>query len=126
MSLKLKYDLQGKKILDESNGHDSTSENIVLHETECNVRNICFIQCDGKRIFLNYAYLISGDYFPDENKIILTFTTHTITLKGQLLNFLFEGFINQKFQQITSIDLRYALVGKIEESFVTEIHIKQH
>lgn len=74
---------------------------------ESHVRNICFEQTDGKIIFLNYAYLVSGEYVPDENTIVLYFTSHTVTLKGVGLAALYQDFFTHTTKHITCSDERY-------------------
>lgn len=44
------------------------------------VRNLCLVPLSGKMLFLNYSYLMSGEYSSDEGTIPLVFTTNTVTL----------------------------------------------
>jgi hypothetical protein len=77
------------------------------HAGESHVRNVCFEQTDGKIIFLNYAYLVSGEYLPDENMIVLYFTSHTVTLKGVGLAALYQDFFTHTPKHIACSDERY-------------------
>lgn len=56
--------------------------------------NICFTLPNGHRIFLNYNYLISGEYDPASGKIILTFTKHILTLSGIRSELLFNDIMH--------------------------------
>lgn len=77
-----------------------------------NVRNLCFVQLDGRRLFLNYAYLVSGEYIPQESSIILEYTTHKITLKGHNLERLYYQIIDHLPKQIVCEDDRYSSTKK--------------
>jgi len=86
-----------------------------------NTRNVCFVWPEGKRIFLNYGYLISGEYHPQDNQIILSFTSHTLKLKGIRLEPLFYDLMGHVPKQILCKDARYNAVE--ENSCVNEITI---
>lgn len=74
---------------------------------ESHVRNVCFVQSDGKMLFLNYSYLVSGEYVANESTITLHFTSHTITLKGIKLEPLYLEFFSHIPRHITATDERY-------------------
>lgn len=74
---------------------------------ESHVRNVCFEQLDGKSVFLNYAYLVSGEYIPEENTIVLCFTSHTVTVKGIGLAALYQDFFTHTPKHIACSDERY-------------------
>lgn len=63
MSLKYKFEK-----FDDQNTQNKTetSESIERFETSDNVRNLCLVETSGKQTFLNYSYLIFGEYSPDE------------------------------------------------------------
>lgn len=92
---------------------------------ESHARSLCFVWPDGKRMFLNYSYLVSGEYLPEDSSIVLTFTTHSFTLKGVNLESLFYDIINQQAKQITCTDARYNLIGEGEKAIVNDIQIKR-
>lgn len=71
------------------------------------VRNVCFVQLDGSRIFLNYGYLVSGEFSPFDTKITLSFTSHIIILEGIKLEILFNDLMNHIPQCIVCQDVRY-------------------
>jgi len=98
---------------------------ITSYETYGMVRNICFTFEDGTRKFLNYAYLVSGDFASDKKSITLIFTTETVILKGILLEKLFEELMQQTPKEITAVGSRYSPLQDNQEPVVTEIILKQ-
>jgi hypothetical protein len=103
-----------------SNGDEKENEQ---YPTPGQNRNLCFVQADGKRLFLNYAYLIAGEYEPESNTITLNFSTHTVTLKGRNLENLYESIMLQLQREIVGVESRYVEINDKESSFVTEIFI---
>jgi hypothetical protein len=91
------------------------------YPTAGNTRNLCFVWPDGKRMFINYAYLVSGQYSPAEGSIVLVFTTHTITLKGTTLEPLFEDLMGQVTRQVVCMDQRYSETFDDGQVIVSEI-----
>ncbi len=73
-----------------------------------NVRNICFSWPDGRSVFLNYAYLIAGEYDPVNNSINLHFTNHNVIITGKKLKALFAELFFQKTQNIELTEGRYS------------------
>jgi len=71
------------------------------------VRNLCLIWPDNKKIFFNYAYLVSGEYLPDEGQIVLAFTTHTVVIKGSSLEGLYEELLSHLPRKIICVGERY-------------------
>lgn len=96
----------------------------LTYAGESNVRNVCFVQKDGKMTFLNYGYLVSGDYLPDESAIVLHFTSHSITLKGTKLETLYQDFFSHVPRYIVCTDERY---NEVEKSafFINDIQIAE-
>ncbi len=90
-----------------------------------NTRNLCFVWRDGRRTFINYSYLISAEYLPDESCIVLTFTSQTLVLKGVNLEPLFYELMHQSVRQITCTDERYNVVSEEGRFAVNEIVSKQ-
>lgn len=77
------------------------------YSTPSHTRNVCFVWLDGRMKFLNYAYLVSTDYLPDEGIISLTFTSEAIVLKGIRLQSLFEKLLFHLPLRIMCQDERY-------------------
>lgn len=89
-----------------------------------NVRNVCFVLSDGHRIFLNYGYLVAGQYFPAESLIRLSFTSHTVMMTGVRLEPLFYEFMQHLPRQIACTDERYNAAAE-DDGIVNSISIKQ-
>lgn len=98
-------------------------QEIENYSTSAHVRNLCFVQADGKRLFLNYAYLVSGEYTPEANMIKLVYTTHEITLKGCNLEGLFENLMAHVPRQIVAVEKRYEGIKSENSATVYEIGI---
>ncbi len=107
-SFKFRYDEMRENNPGESQPqtHDA-SDGDMFYPSGGGVRNVCFVLLDGKRLFLNYAYLVSGEYNPDESLILLAFTTHGILLKGIRLQTLYEQFMQQLNRVVACVDERY-------------------
>lgn len=100
----------------DSESHDS-------FEYNNSVKNVCFVLADGSMQFFNYGYLISAKYIPDDNVIVLFFTSEIITLEGIKLEGLFFEFMQHLPKQITCTDTRYNAI-KDGKSIVNKIDIK--
>jgi hypothetical protein len=114
-------DNSGKK--DEQQKPEAGKE-IERYDTPGQVRNLCFVQPDGEKLFLNYAYMISGKFSPD-GTITLFYTTHTVTLKGRNLEALHESLQAQVPKQIACVEKRYEATKGEVETVVTEIVIQK-
>lgn len=99
------------------------TESITYHDTETNVRYVCFVRGDGTKLFLNYAHLTSGAFMPEENSIRLAFATHAVELRGRNLAPLFESFALHRPRQVETVDERYAATEDETESIVTRIEM---
>ncbi len=106
--LNLLYDGEQKKN-DSPNG-DGSRENLPDNHNGIAIgpsRNICFVIDNTKRVFLNYSYLVCGEYKTDENEIILTFTTHSVKMNGVGLQKLFYQIMENEVRQVVVLDSRY-------------------
>lgn len=70
-------------------------------------RAIGFVLDKRKQLFLSYSYLISGEFDPEAQTIILTFTTHIITLTGIRLEPLYADLMAQTPRLLIMNDARY-------------------
>jgi hypothetical protein len=109
-------------------GQETVPPDLSMDETEnyatpSQTRNLCFVQPDGKRLFLNYAYLVSGEYVPETNTIKLVYTTHEITLKGNNLNGLFGELMHQLTKLIVCQDKRYSAIDDSSDSVINDLQI---
>lgn len=89
-----------------------------------NVRNVCFIQSDGRMLFLNYGYLVSGEYLPDESQIVLNFTSHTITLHGIKLESLYQELGNHIPRVLVCRDERYSKLENLDTYSISQMAIQ--
>jgi hypothetical protein len=105
---------------------DTEEEKKQSFPTHSHARNLCIVWEDGKRMFLNYAYLISGELLPDDSTLILTFTTHTVQLKGNRLETLFEEFTGHLIKQIACTDERYNATLDNDEIIINEINVSKN
>jgi hypothetical protein len=94
-----------------------------FYPRESHARNICFALSDGRKTFLNYSYLVSGEYVPEENTITLVFTSHLVTLRGVNLEPLFMELMQHLPRIITCTESRYASLEE-GKTLVTTIEIK--
>ena len=112
---KLKYDMMREP------STESTIDN--SYPSASNTRNLCLCWPDGRRMFLNYAYLVSGEYQPESNMITLIFTTHTLRLAGEKLDQLFEELIQHLPRILMQIDQRYSTI-ETDEITIREITVE--
>ncbi len=104
---------------------DSSNNGILnFEQNDTAVKNVCFVLLDGKHIFLNYNYLIAGEFFPEDNKIVLRFTTNEVTLQGQNLEKLYFDLMQHLPKLIEASDDRYSGISKDNSSIITEIGVK--
>jgi hypothetical protein len=80
-----------------------------------NTRNIIFEWVDGRKLFLNYAFLISCELSKDNDRLILSFTNCTINIDGVKLQLLFEQLISQMVRVIKETNSRYAQLESDQE-----------
>lgn len=104
-------------------GATESTNDIERFDTTANVRNLCLVDVSGKQVFLNYSYLMSGEFLPDENSITLFFTTHTVTLKGNNLEDLFEGLTTHAVKKIVRIEQRYKEIKTDTDIYIDEMQI---
>lgn len=102
-----------------------TGSSNALYSEAGYARNICFVSKDGKRLFLNYSYLINCAYDGPANTILLSFTSHTITLKGISLEVIFYQLMHQQLKQIVCENERYNTITNEDRSVVNEIIIHE-
>lgn len=98
-------------------------KDIVNYEPAGGTRNVSFVLPDGKRLFLNYSYLISGEYVPEDGEIKLTFTTHLVTIKGNNLDSFYEGLMAQVPKEISVTDKRYIKTKNDTDPIVAEMRV---
>ncbi|WP_157607619.1 hypothetical protein [Runella limosa] len=89
--------------------------------------NLCLVWPDGKRFFLNYSYLIAGEFNPEgeTNRIQLYFTTYQVSLKGYGLEALFMALLEQLPHQLIAIEPRYVVSEEAPDGTVIEITVEK-
>jgi hypothetical protein len=82
---------------------------------------------DGKRFFLNYSYLIAGEFIPEgeTNQIRLYFTTYHVSLKGYGLEALFMALLQQWPAQLISIEPRYVVSEEAPDGTIVEMTVEK-
>lgn len=98
---------------------DGVTPDSVNYPTPSNGRNICFVWPNGKQTALNYSYLVLWNFDPEQNRIDLIFTTHSVTITGIKLNDLFNNILMGITRKVIAIDKRYA--GLESNGVVTDI-----
>lgn len=88
------------------------------------VRNVCFQGLDGKSVFLNYSYLVSGEFDPAQSVITLSFTTHRVIIRGIRLQGLYDALMNQIARIIACIEDRYNEVEDRQATIVNSIEVQ--
>lgn len=105
---------------------EDENNTIVYYEQNPNeAKDICFVLLNGRQTSLEYNYLISRDYIPEQNIIVLNFTTHEITLNGHNLEKLFNDLRQNLPQTVTVIDERYIGISQENAPVVTDIKIER-
>ncbi len=101
-------------------GEKMSNDNFDIYT---HIRNLCLIWPDNKKKFLNFSYMVSGDYNPDDGSIILLFTTNSVLIKGSNLEGLFEALINHLPKRITCTEGRYKLTVDKNDPIIDSIEI---
>lgn len=124
----MKSDFRKKleKMFDKNVNENQTETTIDdAYSTQTTTRNICFIPKEGEIIFLNYAYLISGEYDGDSGIITLSFTTHTVTIKGYGLESTYYAFMEHIPRKLSLTNERYREILEEDNFMIQEINIEK-
>lgn len=106
--------------------HSSTLPQDETYPTNSHVRNVNFVLLDGNMFFFNYGYLVNGRYFVQENKIVLAFTSDSVTLTGIRLKPLYYDLLLHLPRQIVAQEARYNSTAEKDASIVNDITVKQN
>lgn len=122
-SFKLKYDqMRGNDPTgDKPQPAEHSHEIDEFYKEPSDTRNIAFVWPDGRRLCLNYGFLVAVEYAVPEHTIIMTFTSHVVTLTGVNLIGLFYDLMQRLPRQIVEMDRRYNIIGDNEKANVNEI-----
>jgi len=124
---KLRYDeMRENDPTKASNASRSSGEN-DYYDSPGNARSLCLVWPDGKRAFFSYAYLVSGEFSlaDDKNVIVLSFSSHTLTLKGYGLEPLLMALLDHLPKIIVAADTRYVLNDNLKEVLVLDILVEK-
>jgi len=113
---------------DEMRDSDPTKDTVKddRYSSEGYVRNVCFVLLDGNRMFLNYAYLVSGQYIAEEGRIVLSWTTHMVSLAGICLEPLYYEFMQHIPRQVICQQERYNPTQKNGKPVINVIIIRKN
>ena len=104
----------------------ASSNNADLYVEAGHIRYLCLVWPDGRQKALNYSYMVSPEYIPQSNTIILEFTTHTVTLIGLNLQKLFDQILLQLALRIACTDARYNALETADKPIVNGIQIAKN
>jgi hypothetical protein len=106
---------------------ETDSDDVERYSGAGHTRNLCLVWPDGRRAFLNYAYLVAGEFEPnsEKNLIKLSFSSHSVVLSGYSLQSLFMALLDHLPRIITATDPRYMLDEDKVQTVVTEIIIEK-
>ncbi|MBS1585843.1 MAG: hypothetical protein JSS82_09900 [Bacteroidetes bacterium] len=99
-------------------------KDIERHEDEGSVRTLSLVCTDGMQQCLNYSYLMSRQLSPGKDAITLSFTSHTVVLKGSNLQALFNDFARDIPKKIMAVESRYAATKENDDAVIAEIVIQ--
>ena len=130
---KLRYEqLRESDPTAKENSAETGSEELKpYYDQPGHMRNVCFGWPDGRRVFISYAYLISGELTinGEMNQIVLMFTSETVTIKGYNLTALHEALMEQRALYIIEEECRYletqSKPKKANASEIVEISLKK-
>lgn len=97
----------------------------TIYTSVGHARSLCLNLSDEKRHFLNYAYLISGEFeiHHDINVIRLNFSNHLVEISGYALESLFMSILEHVPRIIAPIDTRYISALNADETAVISIQV---
>ncbi|GAB4002096.1 hypothetical protein GCM10028807_59960 [Spirosoma daeguense] len=89
-------------------------------------RNLCLVWPDGRKVFLNYAYLIEAEFDPgsEKNIIRLNFSSHDVLLQGYGLDTMFMELLDHLPRIIKASDERYAIETE-HSTIITDIAVSE-
>ena len=124
----LKFDRMRENLPANTDSDQQDHTNPARYDTPGYTRNVCFVWPEGKRMFFNYAYLVSAEFTPKEdmNEIKLEFSSHTVTLMGYGLEGLFMEFLDHFPRSVSAVDGRYAFRPNSNRETIIEINMKMN
>ena len=106
----------------------TTNEAGTFYEEPGHARNLCLVWIDGKRQFINYAYLVGGTFIPggEKNEITLNFTAYQVKLSGYNLETIFIALLGHLPRQVVQTEARYMQAGDKTTGIVTNMEVTQN
>lgn len=121
-----KYEeLRNNDIGEKQSNDASDQKEEETYATPGNVRNIGFVWEGGRKMFLNYAYLVSVEIETNDeiDTMSLTFTTNKVKIKGHKLENLYNQIFTQKLRIIVQISDRYTETLENSNPIIREVII---
>jgi len=124
---KLRYDQMRENDPTRSNTASRSEGENDYYDSPGNARSLCLVWPDRKRVFLSYAYLVSGEFTAasEKNVIVLQFSSHTLTLKGYGLEPLFMALLDHLPKIIVAADPRYVLKDNLKDVLVMDMVVEK-
>ncbi|PSR55784.1 hypothetical protein AHMF7605_20920 [Adhaeribacter arboris] len=124
---KLRYDQMRENDPTKVDTDSKVSHKNDYYDSPGNSRSLCLVWPDGRRVFLSYSYLVSGEFKldGDKNVITLTFSSYKVILKGFGLQPLFMALLDHLPRMIVAIDSRYALSDNMKDVLVTDMVVQK-
>ncbi len=125
-NFRLRFDQMRESAPTERPETDDHGGDGTRYETAGHVRNLCLGWPDGRRMFLNYAYLVACEYEPgdEKNVIKLSFSSHTVLVKGYCLETLFMDLLDHLPRLIVATEPRYVMAEDKADPIATEINVE--
>ncbi len=109
---------------DQMAGNDSKPEvSCSSYSTVGHARFVCFGMPDGRRLFLNYSYLVSGEYNPEDDTIQLVFSSHLVVLIGTRLESLYFSLMHQTAMLVVCFEPRYKVLEESDKPVIQSIAV---
>ena len=121
-----KYLESQEKKEETTNGDTSMPQSVTNSDEPTVFTNLNFIWRDGKQQAFNYSYMISVEFTPQEtgNRIVVTFTTHKVTITGFSLHELYEDLMNRYVNEIEQADEELVHMIQDETPIITQIEVQ--
>lgn len=96
---------------------------ITNYGGDSHARVLLLVFADGNEKFLHYSYLVDADFNIETGNVVLTFTSHVVTLQGLRLHSLFRDLSKHLPHIIAVVDERYGSLSDHGGPVVTAMEI---
>lgn len=90
---------------------------------ESYARVLLLVFPDGNEKFLHYSYLVDANFQVDTGSIVMSFTSHIVTLRGLRLHSLYRDLSRHLPNIVTVVDTRYDSLTDDHSPVVTAIEV---